>query len=283
MDFFEQQDQARAKTGTLVFYFLMAVVCIIIAIFSLFSAVFMYMEEYRSLAWSIELALMTTLGTVSVVALASLGRIASLSSGGSTVAEALGGKLISPNTGNAFERRILNVVEEMAIASGTPVPPVYLMEEEGINAFAAGFAPRDAVIGITRGCATKLTRDQLQGVVAHEFSHILNGDMRINIRLTGVLFGIVFLARIGEIMLYAGRGSSHRRRSKDDGGGAFVMIGIGLVVIGLIGGFFGSLIRAAVSRQREFLADAAAVQFTRNPDGIARRSSESVDFPAGRT
>ena len=161
----------------------------------------------------------------------------------------LGNRLISPNTGNPFERRILNVVEEMAIASGTPVPPVYLMEEEGINAFAAGFAPRDAVIGITRGCATKLTRDQLQGVVAHEFSHILNGDMRINIRLTGVLFGIVFLARIGEIMLYAGRGSSHRRRSKDDGGGAFVMIGIGLVVIGLIGGFFGSLIRAAVSRQ----------------------------------
>ena len=269
MDFFEQQDQARAKTGTLVFYFLMAVVCIIIAIFALFSTVFMQMEEYRSLAWSIDLALMTTFGTVSVVALASLGRIASLSSGGSTVAEALGGKLISPNTGNPFERRILNVVEEMAIASGTPVPPVYLMEEEGINAFAAGFAPRDAVIGITRGCATKLTRDQLQGVVAHEFSHILNGDMRINIRLTGVLFGIVFLARIGEIMLYAGRGSSHRRRSKDDGGGAFVLIGIGLVVIGLIGGFFGSLIRAAVSRQREFLADAAAVQFTRNPDGIA--------------
>ncbi|MEK9634140.1 MAG: hypothetical protein VW622_09905, partial [Opitutae bacterium] len=131
MDFFEQQDQARAKTGTLVFYFLMAVVCIIIAIFALFSTVFTYMEEYRSLAWSIELALMTTLGTVSVVALASLGRIASLSSGGSTVAEALGGKLISPNTGNPFERRILNVVEEMAIASGTPVPPVYLMEEEG--------------------------------------------------------------------------------------------------------------------------------------------------------
>lgn len=281
MDFFEQQDQARAKTGTLVFYFLMAVVCIIIAIFALFSAVFMQMEEYHSLAWSIELALMTTLGTVSVVALASLGRIASLSSGGSTVAEALGGKLISPNTGNPFERRILNVVEEMAIASGTPVPPVYLMEEEGINAFAAGFAPRDAVIGITRGCATKLTRDQLQGVVAHEFSHILNGDMRINIRLTGVLFGIVFLARIGEIMLYAGRGSSHRRRSKDDGGGAFVLIGIGLVVIGLIGGFFGSLIRAAVSRQREFLADAAAVQFTRNPDGIAGALKRIGGFSCG--
>lgn len=281
MDFFEQQDQARAKTGTLVLYFLMAVVCIIVAIFALFSAVFMQTEEYRTLAWSIELAFMTTTGTVIVVALASLGRIASLSSGGSAVAEALGGKLISPNTGDPFERRIRNVVEEMAIASGTPVPPVYLMEEEGINAFAAGFAPRDAVIGITRGCATKLTRDQLQGVVAHEFSHVLNGDMRINIRLTGVLFGIVFLARIGEIMLHAGRGSRYRRRSKDEGGGAFVLLGIGLVVIGLIGGFFGSLIRAAVSRQREFLADAAAVQFTRNPDGIAGALKRIGGFSSG--
>jgi Zn-dependent protease with chaperone function len=281
MDFFEQQDQARAKTGTLVFYFLMAVVCIIIAVFALFSAVLMQMEEYRPLAWSIELALMTTVGTVIVVSLASLGRIASLSSGGSAVAEALGGKLISPNTGDPFERRIRNVVEEMAIASGTPVPPVYLMEEEGINAFAAGFAPRDAVIGITRGCATKLTRDQLQGVVAHEFSHVLNGDMRINIRLTGVLFGIVFLARIGEIMLYAGRGSRYRRRSKDDSGAAFVLLGIGLVAIGLIGGFFGSLIRAAVSRQREFLADAAAVQFTRNPDGIAGALKRIGGFSSG--
>jgi Zn-dependent protease with chaperone function len=269
MDFFEQQDKARGKTGTLIFYFLMAVVCIIVAVFALFSAVFMQVEEYRSFAWTIELALMTSIGTVIVVTLASLGRIVSLSSGGATVANALGGKIISPNTGDPFERRIRNVVEEMAIASGTPVPPVYLMEEEGINAFAAGFSPRDAVIGITRGCATKLTRDQLQGVVAHEFSHILNGDMRINIRLTGILFGIVFLARIGEIMLYSGRGSRYRRRSKDDKGGALMLIGIGLVAIGLIGGFFGSLIRAAVSRQREFLADASAVQFTRNPDGIA--------------
>ena len=131
--------------------------------------------------------------------------------------------------------------------------------------------------------ATKLTRDQLQGVVAHEFSHILNGDMRINIRLTGVLFGIVFLARIGEIMLYAGRGSSHRRRSKDDGGGAFVLIGIGLVVIGLIGGFFGSLIRAAVSRQGNSLPMPQPFNLPATRMASRARSSESVDFPAGRT
>ena len=269
MNFFEQQDKARGKTGTLIIYFCLAVICIIVAIFALFSGVFQKAKDFQDMAWSVELFLLTGAGTLIVVTLASLGRIVSLSSGGATVANALGGKLISPNTKDLFERRTRNVVEEMAIASGTPVPPVYMMEEEGINAFAAGFSPKDAVIGITRGCATKLSRDQLQGVVAHEFSHILNGDMRINIRLTGILFGIVFIARIGEIMLRAGQVSRYRRRSKDDNGGALMLIGIGLVGIGLIGGFFGSLIRAAVSRQREFLADASAVQFTRNPEGIA--------------
>lgn len=281
MDFFEQQDRARGKTGTLVVYFILAVICIIIAIFALFSMVFAQVEGFQDLAGNPKLALFTITGTVVVVTLASLGRIYSLSSGGVTVANALGGNLISPNSKDLFERRVLNVVEEMAIASGTPVPPVYLMKEEGINAFAAGFAPQDAVIGITHGCATKLTRDQLQGVVAHEFSHILNGDMRINIRLTGILFGIVFLARIGEIMLRLGRGSSHRGRSKNDKGGAFVLIGFGLLAIGLIGGFFGSLIRAAVSRQREFLADASAVQFTRNPEGISGALKRIGGFSSG--
>jgi Zn-dependent protease with chaperone function len=281
MDFFEQQDKARGKTGTLIIYFCLAVICIIVAIFALFSVVFQQAEDFNHMAWTVELALMTGAGTLIVVTLASLGRIASLSSGGVVVANALGGKLIAPNTKDLFERRIRNVVEEMAIASGTSVPPVYLMEEEGINAFAAGFSPRDAVIGITRGCATKLTRDQLQGVVAHEFSHILNGDMRMNIRLTGILFGIVFLARIGEIMLYSGRGSRYRRRSKDDSGAGLAMLGIGLVAIGLIGGFFGSLIRAAVSRQREFLADASAVQFTRNPEGIGGALKRIGGFSSG--
>jgi Zn-dependent protease with chaperone function len=216
------------------------------------------------------------------VALASLGRIASLSSGGSVVAESLGGQLICPNTNDPQQRRILNIVEEMAIASGTPVPPVYLMEEKGINAFAAGNSVNNAVVGITRGCAEKLNREQLQGVVAHEFSHILNGDMRLNIKLTGLIFGIVCLSRIGEILMRAAAFSGGgRRRKKDDGTAALLAIGVGLFVLGLIGGFFGSLIRAAVSRQREFLADASAVQFTRNPDGISGALKRIGGFSAG--
>jgi Zn-dependent protease with chaperone function len=145
----------------------------------------------------------------------------------------------------------MNVVEEMAIASGTPVPPVYVLEEAGINAFAAGYSPSDAVIGVTRGAIETLNREQLQGVIAHEFSHILHGDMRINIRLIGILHGIMVLGIIGYYLM---RGSYVRSRSKDSGG--VVMIGLGLLVIGYVGTFFGNLIKAAVSRQREFFADA---------------------------
>jgi Zn-dependent protease with chaperone function len=176
----------------------------------------------------------------------------------------LDGELLIDSGGDLKRKQLLNVVAEMAIASGTPVPPVYLLDEDGINAFAAGYKPGDAVIGITRGAIENLNREQLQGVIAHEFSHILNGDMRLNIRLIGILHGILLIGLIGHQIL---RGGMYSRRSKNSGG--FAMLGIGLLVIGYAGTFFGNVIKAAVSRQREFLADASAVQFTRNPGGIA--------------
>jgi Zn-dependent protease with chaperone function len=208
-------------------------------------------------------------GVGAVVLVGSLYKIMALSAGGKAVAESLGGQLISPNTGDPRQRKLLNVVEEMAIASGTPAPPVYLLaDEEGINAFAAGFSPRDAVIGVTQGTIDHLSREQLQGVIAHEFSHIFNGDMRLNIRLMGVLNGILVIGIIGYYLLYSASFSGHRRGS-DKGGGGIVALAIGLMAIGFAGTFFGGLIKASVSRQREYLADATAVQFTRNPDGIA--------------
>src|SRR5262249_24953711 len=147
------------------------------------------------------------------------------------------------------------------------VPPVYILDEPGINAFAAGYAPGDAVVAVSRGCLQYLSRDELQGVLAHEFSHVLNGDKRLNIRLIGLIFGIIALSIIGRLLMFsAGRGSSSSRR---DSQGWMVLLGLGLLVLGLVGAFFGRLIQAAVSRQREYLADASAVQFTRNPDGIA--------------
>jgi len=205
-----------------------------------------------------------------VIGSASLYRLSQLSSGGgASVAESLGGTLLQSETRDPVERKILNIVEEMAIASGMPVPRVYLMDEDGINAFAAGWSPNDAVIGVTRGCVEALSRDELQGVIAHEFSHILNGDMKLNIRLMGILYGIFFLSILGEILIrsisYGGNSSNQK---KDDGKGAILMIGFVLFILGWVGWFFGRLIQAAVSRQREFLADASAVQFTRNPEGI---------------
>ena len=272
MDFFAEQDQARKRSKWLVLLFCLAVMGIALS-------VFLALSYFSGPSW--ELFWLTGAGTIGVVALASLGRILSLSAGGTAVAESLGGNLHCPNTRDPQERRILNVVEEMAIASGTPVPPVYLMEEKGINAFAAGYSPSNAVVGITRGCAEKLNREQLQGVVAHEFSHILNGDMRLNIKLTGLIFGIVCLSRIGEVLLRVGLLSGGRRRKKEDGTAALLALGVVLLIIGLIGGFFGSLIRAAVSRQREFLADASAVQFTRNPDGISGALKRIGGYSAG--
>ena len=186
----------------------------------------------------------------------------------------MGGRPLSPQTTDPDERKILNVVEEMAIASGTPVPPVYLLEQEdGINAFAAGYTPGDAVIGVTRGCIRNLTRDELQGVIAHEFSHILNGDMRLNIRLIGVLYGILLISMTGWIIFRShgqfGPRTMTGATATGAGSNPWPLVGLALYVLGYVGVFFGNLIKAAVSRQREFLADASAVQFTRNPDGIA--------------
>ena len=223
--------------------------------------------------WNPELFGLVAMGTSAVIAAGSLYKMAALSGGGHTVAELLGGRLLRADAATPAERRLLNVVEEMAIASGVPVPPVYLLENElGINAFAAGHAPGDAVVAVTAGTLARLSRDELQGVIAHEFSHILNGDMRLNIRLMGVLFGILVIGLTGWIIFRSTTGGYVRLGARDDdrkGFNPLPLIGLALYVIGYVGVFFGNLIKAAVSRQREFLADASAVQFTRNPDGIA--------------
>ena len=271
MDFFQSQDVARRNTFKLVMLFMLALISLI-AITNLLVMLTMGMltatssEGLPESALRIDWAMFggISIAVIAVVAFGSLYKMASLSGGGARVAEMMQGKLIVDGTGDLDKQKILNVVEEMAIASGTPVPPVYLLDEEGINAFAAGYSPGDAVIGITRGAIQKLTRDELQGVVAHEFSHILNGDMRLNIRLIGILHGIMVLGLMGYYLL---RTAGLSRRSKNSGN--IVFLAIGLIVIGFAGTFFGNMIKAAVSRQREFLADASAVQYTRNTGGIA--------------
>ncbi|HHF2969259.1 TPA: M48 family metallopeptidase [Vibrio diabolicus] len=275
MDFFDHQDTARQRTGLLVFLFSLAVVTItgLVSVLSI-GIYYGVTGEHFDQETALTYVLLCFAGVLLVVAISSTVRLSALTSnGGRGVAESIGGKLISSNTLDAKHRQLLNVVEEMAIASGIPVPPVYVMQEErGINAFAAGMSIDDAVIGVTQGALDSFTRDELQGVIAHEFSHILNGDMRLNTRLIGVLFGITCIAHFGHLVLDNTHHTSRVSRSSSDSDKGFaviMLIAIICLVLGWIGTLFGSMIKAAISRQREFLADASAVQFTRNDQGIA--------------
>jgi Zn-dependent protease with chaperone function len=279
MDFFDRQDKARKNTKLLVFYFILAVMCIMVAVYFACLVIFAgasakahrYGGGPELALWNPQVFLFAAVGTLAVVSVGSLYKISALSSGGGAVAESLGGRIVSPNTKDPDERKLRNVVEEMALASGVPVPQVYVMDNEsGINAFAAGHSTSDAAVCVTRGCMKLLKRDELQGVIGHEFSHILNGDMRLNLRLMGIIFGILCLAIIGRILL--------RTRGRKN---PLPLFGLALIIIGWVGVFFGNLIQAAVSRQREFLADASAVQFTRNPAGLSGALQKIGGLPEG--
>ncbi len=268
MNFFESQDNAKRATRWLVIVYILATALIVAGVTLIVGAA-IYSSDQGDLLNPTVLAPIAILATLLIVG-ATLYKTAALSGGGGRVAQDMGGTLVPTNVSDPLRRRLRNVVEEMAIASGVPVPEIYVMEaESGINAFAAGFTPGDAAVAVTRGTLELLNREELQGVIAHEFSHILNGDMRLNIRMMGVLFGIMVLGMIGRTILRSGRHSGivSSRRGRNAGG--IMLIGLGLTILGWIGVFFARLIKAAVSRQREFLADASAVQFTRQTDGIA--------------
>lgn len=271
MTFYESQHKARRKTGILLGYFVLAVICIVIAVNAAIYLTLMMSDAMgvitltqwiqSPLGWG------TALITLAVIGGGSLVRYMGIKSGGDAVAAMVGGRLILPDTSDQLEKRLLNIAEEMAIASGTHVPRVYLLEKEsGINAFVAGYNTNNTILAVTRGALDNLTRDELQGVIGHEYSHILNADTRINLHLIAILAGILVIGQIGEHLLRSGRHRSYSSR-KNNNGGAMVL-GLALMAIGYVGLFFGRLIKAAISRQREFLADASAVQFTRNPFGI---------------
>jgi Zn-dependent protease with chaperone function len=271
MNFFEQQAQSRSHSKRLILLFALAVAAIV---FAVDTVVLIAVDRFGShgmrtlsptLLWLSHpgVAWWATLGVLALIGIGTLYKTSSLRAGGSAVAAEFGATLVSADNSNFAYRRLRNVVEEIAIASGVPVPEIYVLENEpGINAFAAGFTPADAAITVTRGALERLTRDELQGVIGHEFSHILNGDMRLNIRLMGTLFGILLIALAGQKVLQNMRGDS-----KDSW--PILLAALALMLIGYVGLFFGRLIKAGVSREREFLADASAVQFTRQATGIA--------------
>ena len=294
MQFFQAQDNARRNTAFLALLFTVATVCIIAVLSAVIYVALLYAagEFYNArsardlLAESginYYLLLNIALAILAFMAAVSVGKIIILAiGGGEAVATGLGGRLLNTNTNNPGERRLLNIVGEISLAAGTAPPMVYVLPDESINAFAAGTKPANAVIGVTKGAMERLTREEMQGVIAHEFSHIMNGDMLMNLRLTGIIHSIMIFSHLGYFILhmwFVGSFTYGKNREKEidtggaggaGGGAAAVMIvfGLALTIIGSVGAFFGSWIRAAVSRQREFLADAAAVQYTRNPQGI---------------
>jgi Zn-dependent protease with chaperone function len=272
MDFWARQAEARQRSRWLILVFVVAVLAVVVAVNVVVLALFAVFDsgQVADTAWVArhpQAVTVATLAVLAVVAIANLYKTLSLSSGGGVVARSLGGMRVQADTRDPLQRRLLNVVEEMAIASGVPVPAVYVLEQEaGINAFAAGHTSANAAIAVTRGALEHLNRAELQGVIGHEFSHILNGDMRLNIRLMGLLFGLLVIAIAGRTVSWHAPRRVGRRRG--DGAGMLLLAGFAVMALGYIGVFFGRLIQAAVSRQREFLADASSVQFTRDAAGL---------------
>jgi len=278
MNFFEHQAQAQRRSLVLLWLFFVATLVLIVALYAavtmgLFVAQFFQGTGPRLWEvhqfWQWHRFIWVSSLTIAVLWIGAWYKTHQLKQGGgAVVAEQLGGKRLAPHVRDALYRRLLNVVEEMAIASGLPVPPVYVLNESGINAFAAGFTPSDTVIGVTQGAIDMLNRDELQAVMGHEFSHILHGDSRINMRMVGLLHGMTLISDFGSALLtgkhlpYA----QYRRRGTHP---AIWVLGLLVFLVGLIGMIAADLIKLAVSRQREFLADASAVQFTRNPEAMA--------------
>ena len=271
MDFFEQQHRARRNTGWILIAFLLAVAGIVLSINVTGGYIYLFATERPLLPVGLALAsvprsayAITTLVVLGAIAWGTLGRIYALAGGGVAVADMVGARRVGRETADPVEKRLLNIVEEMALASGVGVPRVFVMDgQSSINAFAAGYSPNEAAVIVTEGALKLLNRDEIQGVIAHEFSHILNGDMRLNVQLLGLIAGIVLIGSAGGFLMRVG-GGGHGSR----GDIRVLLIGFLLWLIGSVGVFAGRLIRAAASREREFLADASAVQFTRNPDGI---------------
>lgn len=285
MNFFEHQDQARRNTTKLLLLFGLSIAVMIAAFYGVAIALLSAEALGPAPLWRPGVLFWVASGTLAFMVVGSSTKLAQLSQGGHSLAKGLGGRELNPLTDDPDEQRLINVVSEMALASGTPIPAVYLLDDEpGINAFAAGFTADKAVIGVTRGCLDQLSRDELQGVIGHEFSHILNGDMALNLKLIGVIHGLLLIYIAGRVVLRLGYYGGSSRRSKDDkGAGAVLAAALAMVVIGYLGVLCGRLIKSAVSREREFLADASAVQFTRNPEGLTGALRKIGQIPSGST
>ena len=283
MDFYSRQAAARGQSRWLVLAFILALLAVALALDVVLFTFLAGRTSYAGFnaldyvaANPVEAAFCTLL-VMGVLGIASLYKSIQLRGGGGVVARSLGGVLITGDTTDLKRKRLLNIVEEMAIASGVPMPEVYVLEQEpGINAFAAGHTAANAAVTVTQGALDRLSRDELQGVIGHEFSHILNGDMRLNVQLMGWVFGLFVIGLIGRLIVQFSPRSDRR-----DSNVAFIALGFAIIVLGYVGMLAGRILQAAVSRQRERLADASGVQFTRNPQGLKGALVKIAALPEG--
>jgi len=283
VDFYARQAAARGQTRWLVVGFVLSLLAVALALDLVLFTFLASARANRPVIAPLEfaalnpgVAILSTLIVMGILGLASLYKSLELRGGGGVVARSLGGVLVEQDTTDSKRKRLLNIVSEMAIASGVPMPEVYVLEQEAaINAFAAGHTAANAAVTVTQGALDRLNRDQLQGVIGHEFSHILNGDMRLNVQLMGWVFGLFVVGLIGRLILDF---SPRDRRNSNNG---IVALGFAVMVLGYVGLFLGRLMQSAVSRQRERLADASGVQFTRNPQGLKEALIKIAAMPDG--
>jgi Zn-dependent protease with chaperone function len=280
VDFFAAQARARQQSRLLGWGF---AACLLLVVLALNAIVLSALRiawatgknaeplEGSLTAWALAhpgTVLLVSLVTAGFIGVAGFTRHLQLRGGGGYVARSVGGVRVERGTPDARRRQLHNIVEEMALASGVPVPEIYVLEQDdSINAFAAGHTTANAAVAVTRGALLHLNRDQLQGVIAHEFSHVLNGDMRLSIRLMSMVFGLMAVSLAGRLLIRlsaASRGGSGRSR----GVVPLLLIGVAIAIVGQIGFWAGRILQAWISRKRECLADASAVQFTRHPDGL---------------
>ncbi len=268
MNFFRAQDEARGRTTKLVAWLIFAILAMALSIYAVAVLVLTYIHYFHGFTWVHPILFLTTFGlSLAVVLGGAYLRMAEFEGGGLLVALRLGARPVLASTQDLNERKFLNIVQEMALASAMPVPQCLVLDQDSsINAFAAGHTPQDAVITVTRGALEQLTRDELQGVVGHEFSHIAHGDTQLNLRIIGTVAGLTALSQVGYVLMRIMVASDDE---DNRAGWALIVMGLVVFIVGLGGVFIARLIQASVSRQREYLADASSVQFTRNPLGLA--------------
>jgi Zn-dependent protease with chaperone function len=286
MDFFEHQAQAKAASKRLLFLFLLVtfvvVVCVDFVIYTISKLQMLDTTLVHKVSnvsiqdfidWQLSwYGLAAASVSILIIGFGSLMRWLDLRKGGGGLAINLGARSLGFASKDEKEQRLINVVEEMAIAAGIIPPSIFILDyESSINAFVAGYEIEDSALIVTNGLLNNMDRDELQAVVGHEFSHILHGDNRINIHLMIMIAGFVWVSEIGHSLTsrHSYRGSRSYTGRSSKGRQQAASIGIPLIIVGFFGAFCGRLIRASVSRKREYLADASAVQFTRNPQAMA--------------